>query len=170
MFAFVFEGTLFEFAYDNPSFAPLFALPPNNRPPIDRPNFFSNHSNQNLFPLPRNVTNLGKAFRFLISFNTYRISCEPVKNFSASHSGASFFFLILTSVCPSLCLALLNLVGIFSKKSTTQNCVLSNLLCFVVSQLKLRLFSSRGMFRKARLPSSSIPFPLIDFFCHIFLF
>ena len=98
MFAFVFEGTLFEFAYDNPSFAPLFALPPNNRPPIDRPNFFSNHSNQNLFPLPRNVTNLGKAFRFLISFNTYRISCEPVKNFSASLSGASRFFLILTSV------------------------------------------------------------------------
>lgn len=159
MFAFVFEGTLFEFAYDKPSFAPLFALPPNNRPPIDRPNFFSNHSNQNLFPLPRNVTNRGKAFRFLISLNTYRISCEPVKNFSASHSGASFFFLILTSVCPSLCLALLNLVGIFSKKSTTQNCVFSNLLCLVVSQLKLLLFSSRGICRKARLPSSSIPFP-----------
>jgi len=32
MFAFVFEGALFEFAYAKPQFAPLFALPPKYTP------------------------------------------------------------------------------------------------------------------------------------------
>ena len=32
MFAFVFEGVLFEFTYAKPQFAPLFALPPSKRP------------------------------------------------------------------------------------------------------------------------------------------
>lgn len=32
MFAFVFEGTLFEFAYTRPAFVPLFALPPKRTP------------------------------------------------------------------------------------------------------------------------------------------
>ena len=32
MFAFVFEGVLFEFTYAKPQFAPLYALPPSKRP------------------------------------------------------------------------------------------------------------------------------------------
>lgn len=40
MFAFVFEGTLFVFAYANPAFALLFALPP-NRTPQEQPTFIT---------------------------------------------------------------------------------------------------------------------------------
>lgn len=46
MFAFVFEGVLFVFAYANPAFVPLFALPL-NRTPKDRQPF--------IFPIPNNT-------------------------------------------------------------------------------------------------------------------
>lgn len=42
MFVLVFEGVLFVFAYVNPAFEPLFALPL-NRTPKDRQPFMSNN-------------------------------------------------------------------------------------------------------------------------------
>ena len=47
------------------------------------------------------------------------------------------------------------LVGTSSMKSTTQNVVFTSFDCVVSSQLKLLLFSSLWILRKARLPSSS---------------
>lgn len=50
MFAFVFEGVLFVFAYANPAFALLFALPP-NRTPQEQPAFI--HSLLQIVPRSR---------------------------------------------------------------------------------------------------------------------
>lgn len=74
------------------------------------------HSNQKRFPLPLRVTFRGNFQSFLISRRTYKISCEPVKNFLASDSGLSFSGRIWTSVCPVVPFDFENRVGMSSKK------------------------------------------------------
>ncbi len=74
MFAFAFEGTLFEFEYTRPHFEPLFALPP-NKTPQEAANLITfiiyiAYSKKYLLPWLLNVALRGKASLFLISCNT----------------------------------------------------------------------------------------------------
>lgn len=107
------------------------------------------------------VTFRGKALRFLISRSTYFISVELVKNFST---------------CPALS-GLLSGCFIFTKKRSAPNLVLTpsmksstkkerliNFCCVVSWQLKCLLFSSCGIFRKARVPSSCAGFVWVSIF------
>ena len=75
----------------------------------------------------------------------------------------------LTSVCPFVPFDFENLVGTSSMKSQTQNEVLTNFDCVVSSQLNERLFSSRGMFRKASDPSSVFVFSPVAILHFIYL-
>ena len=88
------------------------------------------------------------------------MSHEPVKNFFASASVLSRSGFILTSVWPFFPFCLLKRVSTSSIKSTTQNEVFTSFDCDVASQLKDLLFSSRGIFRNAKEPSSFFPYSI----------
>ncbi len=74
MFAFAFEGTLFEFEYTRPHFEPLFAFPLNKTPQeaanLNTFIIYIVYSRKYLLPWLRSVALRGKASRFLISCNT----------------------------------------------------------------------------------------------------
>ena len=90
------------------------------------------------------------------------MSALPVKTFRADDSGSFRLSLILNIVRPVLPSALLNLVGTSSMKSITQKVIFTNSLCFFSEQLKYRLFSSLGIFKKSREPSSSLTFSMFQ--------
>ncbi len=75
MFAFAFEGTLFEFEYTRPHFEPLFAFPL-NKTPLEAANlntfiiYSAAYSKKYLLPWLLSVALRGKASLFLISCNT----------------------------------------------------------------------------------------------------